>query len=390
MATAYYEATCSTGLETIASDEVLEKLKVESKTRKGRVLFKTASDVRDILKLRTISNLFVIIHDEILPDEKIPANGDCLEPLLMEVGEKCDWQLGLEKWLQMSQFNCDLNILLKKDTELKSRQPKFRVSSNRAGERHKFTSPEICSVFGHVVDTKFGWPIKMKDFDLEVMANFNENHLYIALTLSPVTLDRRNIVSTGLTTLKAATCYALLRVAKIQSGDIVIDPMAGSGAIPVECCSAWQEEWLAYAVAGELKEVPLGKCRQNLNIYKGKGPPADIMRLDVTSMPFREDSVDVFISDLPFGRRHGSKRINKTLYPALLRDMGRVARLETGRAVLLTQDFRSMNVANDKCRNLWFQKMCSFVKIGNLSCWIYLFLRSDKAYCDEDNTSSDI
>ena len=109
-------------------------------------------------------------------------------------------------------------------------------------------------------------------------------------------------------------------------------------------------------------------------------PPYDLLQLDVTSLPFRHDSIDVIVSDLPFGRRHGSKKVNSTLYPALLRDMGRVARVGSARAVLLTQDFKSMNLAYDKGRKFWFQKLCSFVKIGNLNCYIYLFLRNDTQF----------
>lgn len=378
-----YEATVTTGLESIAREEVKQKLDCDARTQQGRVWFSSNEPVEQILKLKSICNLFVVIFDEKLRDEDIPANGDCLEPLLMAVGDRCNWSTGIKKWVQMSKFGCPLDKLMTKDSGYKREQPKFRVSCNRYGPKHKFTSPEICSVFGHVVDTKFGWPIKMKEYDLEVMVNFSENHLYIGLTLSPIALDRRNIVSTGFTTLRAATCYALLRVAKIQSGDIVIDPMAGSGAIPVECCAAWEEEWFAYTIAGELKDNPLEKCRSNLEGLSQK-PPYDMMQLDVTSMPFRKSTVDVFVSDLPFGRRHGSKKLNKTLYPALLRDMARVARQGSARAVLLTQDFKSMNLAYDKCKDLWFQKLCSFVKIGNLNCYIYLFLRNSIEYDDDD------
>lgn len=387
---ATYEATVSTGLEGIAKDEVKEKLHVDAVVQKGRVLFTTDRKVRDILRLKSISNLFIIIYDENLKDEDIPNDGSCLESLLMKVGEKCCWQTGISKWQEMSEFDCKLDDIMTKDSELRVKQPKFRVSSNRYGPKHQFTSPEICSVFGHVIDTLFGWPIKMKDYDLEVMCNFNVNHLYVAITLSPKSLDRRHIVETGLTTLKAATCYALLRVAKIQTGDIVVDPMAGSGAIPVECCASWNDEWFAYTLGGELKDVPLAKSRVNLNIFQDNRPPSDLLKLDVTCLPFRQDSIDVFVSDLPFGRRHGSKRVNRTLYPALLTEMARVSRVKSGRAVLLTQDLKSMNVASDKNRDYWFQKMCQFVKIGNLSCYIYLFLRTSNCFLiNKDNITVD-
>lgn len=378
---ANYEATVSTGLESIAKEEVREKLNVDATTQKGRIWFSSDEPVERILKLKSICNLFVIIYNNQLNDSEIPEDENCLEPLLMKVGDQCDWHTGIMKWRQINDFKCEITKLMTKNVDFKHEQPKFRVSCNRYGPKHKFTSPQICSVFGHVVDTKFGWPIKMKDYDLEVMVNFSVNHLYLGLTLTPIALDRRNIVVTGYTTLRAATCYALLKLAKIQCGDIVIDPMAGSGAIPVECCYSWAEEWLAYTIAGEIGVTALEKCKINLDAIQHK-PPFDIMQLDVTTLPFRLDSIDVFVSDLPFGVRHGSKKNNKTLYPDLLRDMGRVARVESARAVLLTQDSKSMNYAYDKNRDLWCQKSCSFVKIGNLNCYIYLFQRNSIPFVD--------
>lgn len=380
MTIAKYEATVATGLENIAKEEARDKLGAEAITQQGRIWFSSDLPVNKILDLKSINNVYVILHSVHLSEESMPQNAAELEGLLMDIGEKCDWATGLEKWREMNGLSGPIDKILTKCENNREDQPKFRVSSNRFSPKHKFTSPEICSIFGHVVDTKLGWPIKLKDFELEIMANFNENHLYVAFTLSTKSLDRRNIVETGYTTLKAPTCYALLRVAKIQPGDIVMDPMAGSGAIPAENCSLWAEEWSTFTLAGEIVQIPLQKCQTNMKPFERA--PKDLLLLDVTSMPFKTNSIDVFVSDLPFGRRHGSKRANKTLYPALMREMGRLARLKTGRAVLLTQDFNSMNIAYDRTKNLWFQKLCTFVKVGNLNCYIYLFLRNDSEYKD--------
>lgn len=379
---ASFEATVTTGLEPIAAEEIKEKLSVEATTQQGRILFQSQSEVREICKLKCINNLFVVIYDKILDDSDMPQDEKTLEELLTRIGQECDWRVGLQKWQEVCQTKFDMNNLMKKDENLRAKQPKFRVSSNRHGKQHKFTSPEICSTFGSVVDSIFGWPIKMKQYDMEIMCNFNENHIYVALTLTQESLDCRHIVEPGLTTLRGPTCYALLRLAKIQTGDIVIDPMAGSGAIPVECCRAWEDnEWYAYTIGGEIQDKSVKKSRVNLNIFQDEDrPPLDLLQLDVTSLPFRQETIDVFVSDLPFGKRHGSKRINMTLYPALLNDMARVSRLITGRAVLLTQDFKSMNLAMQENKEYWKQKSCQFVKVGNLNCYMYHLTRSDSVF----------
>merc|ERR1711971_214437 len=64
----------------------------------------------------------------------------------------------------------------------------------------------------------------------------------------------------------------------------------------------------------------------------------DKMRLrvcDATAMPLPDNCIDVVVSDLPFGRQHGSLAINAELYPRLLSEIARVMR-PAGRATLLT------------------------------------------------------
>lgn len=77
-------------------------------------------------------------------------------------------------------------------------------------------------------------------------------------------------------------------------------------------------------------------------IKKGKSMPIDVAQWDATRLPLREQCVDIMVSDLPFGKRIGSKTDNRVLYFHALLEMARVTRIKTGRAVLLTYDHRSM------------------------------------------------
>lgn len=70
--------------------------------------------------------------------------------------------------------------------------------------------------------------------------------------------------------------------------------------------------------------------------------PIDVAQWDATRLPLREQCVDIMVSDLPFGKRIGSKTDNRVLYFHTLLEMARVTRIKTGRAVLLTYDHRSM------------------------------------------------
>ena len=68
----------------------------------------------------------------------------------------------------------------------------------------------------------------------------------------------------------------------------------------------------------------------------------DVAQWDATKLPLRSQCVDVVVSDLPFGKRIGSKTDNRVLYYRSLVELARVTRMKTGRAVLLTYDKGNM------------------------------------------------
>lgn len=73
----------------------------------------------------------------------------------------------------------------------------------------------------------------------------------------------------------------------------------------------------------------------------------DVAQWDCTRLPLRSQCVDVVVSDLPFGKRIGRKADNRVLYYNSLVELARVTRMNTGRAVLLTCDTKSMIKVRD-------------------------------------------
>ena len=90
--------------------------------------------------------------------------------------------------------------------------PNFRCTCYRTGENiHKFSSCDVAKHVGGLVQEKFGWGVKMKDFDIEVVINIDLNNVYVCLGLTHQSLFRRNIEHFGPTTLRATICASLLQ-----------------------------------------------------------------------------------------------------------------------------------------------------------------------------------
>lgn len=102
----------------------------------------------------------------------------------------------------------------------------------------------------------------------------------------------------------------------------------------------------------------------------------DNLQWDATCLPLKTDAIDVFISDLPFGKKNGSMKKNWQLYPDLLKEMARVCRTKTGRAVLLTKDKKAMARAYGQSVKYWRRKYTYWINIGGLQAAIYLLQRT--------------
>ncbi|XP_072328194.1 tRNA (guanine(6)-N2)-methyltransferase THUMP3 isoform X3 [Scyliorhinus torazame] len=201
---------------------------------------------------------------------------------------------------------------------------RFRVTCNRSGEKHSFTSMEAAREFGGAVQDLFQWKADMTKFDVEILLNIHENEVVIGIALTEESLHKRNITHFGPTTLRSTLAYGMLRI-------------------------TW-------------------------------GLPLDVIQWDICNLPLKTSSVDVVISDMPFGKRMGSRRKNWDLYPACLKEMGRICRPETGRAALLTQDKKCFIKAMSRMGHLWKKSHTVWVNVGGLHAAVYLLKRTGLSF----------
>eukprot|EP00271_Cylindrocystis_brebissonii_P001869 TRINITY_DN12186_c0_g3_i1.p1 TRINITY_DN12186_c0_g3~~TRINITY_DN12186_c0_g3_i1.p1 ORF type:complete len:519 (+),score=90.13 TRINITY_DN12186_c0_g3_i1:79-1557(+) len=153
------------------------------------------------------------------------------------------------------------------------------------------------------------------------------------------------------TALKPSTAYALLQLAHIEPGHIVLDPMCGGGTIPLEAA-----DWLGSRIAalgGDNDEFAVEAARKNSEALYGRPPPSseevgnarwrpltsgsDLAVWDVCRLPVRTGSIDRLLCDMPFGVRCGSVRMREQLSPRIAREVARVLPPSTGRAILMGQ-----------------------------------------------------
>lgn len=432
-------ATVPTGFEHTAAEEVKEKIGVDARISKdrGRIYFPITTDkLFQVHLLRSVDNLFVVVEEYDHYQFKQSKEETLME--LQQLASKLPWTDALEVWklnrtlkkkkghrkggnANKVKPNSDASNAAAADAEQQelpqvssaaegqtkaesapesenapesetceqdsqesapeTKVIKFRVTCNRAGDKHSFSSNEAARDFGGAVQEFFQWKADMTKFDIEVLLNIHNEEVVIGIALTEESLHRRNISHFGPTTLRSTLCYGMLRLCKPQESDIILDPMCGTGAIPLEGAIEFNS---SFYIAGDNNDMAVNRTVNNIShIQKRRtdkgsasGLPIDTVQWDLCNLPMRTSSVDIIITDMPFGKRMGSRKKNWDLYPSCLREMARVCRPGSGKAVLLTQDKKCFSKAISRMGGLWRKLHTVWVNVGGLHAGVYLLKRT--------------
>jgi 23S rRNA G2445 N2-methylase RlmL len=121
--------------------------------------------------------------------------------------------------------------------------------------------------------------------------------------------------------LQATVAHVMAQLTRPAASDICLNLCCGSGTLLIERAALGPASRL---IGCDIDPYALACAERNI---AAANYPIELHAWDATTVPLPDNSVDVLLADLPFGIRVGSHRTNEALYPALLREAGRVAKL---------------------------------------------------------------
>jgi 23S rRNA G2445 N2-methylase RlmL len=220
-------------------------------------------------------------------------------------------------------------------------QPTFCVRACRRNTRckHKYTRVDVERTVGAAIHERFGWPVSLKEPELNVYVEVADDTAVVAIGLRPEASfkARRRVemeAGMGATPLRRSTCYAMIHLCALEPGAVCVDAMAGTGSLPIEGAINFSN---AVHMGGDISTEDVKKARHSAALQCAN---VCFVPWDSCRLPLRPSSVDAVCTDLPFGRRHGSHQQNQSLYPRALREYARVVRTG-GRAVMLVMDYKT-------------------------------------------------
>lgn len=295
----YVAETCY-GLEDICQKELEEKLKI-SKSQvfeiRGFVSFENEK-LEKYEQLRSVYNIY-----EYLGKTKLTEKRESLKRII-----------------EFFRKNPPEDLLSAKS---------FRVTCSRYGH-HEFKSIEVERFVGEYFYENFHIPVDLRNPDKELFVKIVGNTAYLMLKHNKKPLEKRNYrVFLHPTAADPILAYGMFRLAEIKEGEIVVDPMCGSGTILIESALEFPK---AKYFGIDISEKFLEGAKQNAKVA-GVDHLIKFIHGDCRNLESYFEKIDKIITNPPYGVKMGNEKSVKGLYYKFLESAGKVVR-ENGRIVL--------------------------------------------------------
>jgi len=232
------------------------------------------------------------------------------------------------------------------ETRIETYIPKlatFAVRSNRAGEGHPYTSMDIARIVGEAVietaKSRLGKApaVRLNSPSIVVYAEaIDDEFLFgILLTGERSRHRRRYRIYDHPAALKPTLAYAMLRISGARDGNTILDPMCGGGTIAIEAAMAFPGSSVICMdinkshIRGAVLNARAARVEDRIRFLHGD---ARLMHEIVGA-----SSVDVIVSNPPYGIRLGDRGSVRRLYRGFIPSISKTLK-PGGRATLITTE----------------------------------------------------
>ncbi|EMP36583.1 THUMP domain-containing protein 2, partial [Chelonia mydas] len=206
---------------------------------------------------------------------------------------------------------------IEKSVESDNRSFSFRVSCRCSGTIAKvFTSQEVGKVLGITLIKQLGWKADLRNPDLELFVHLNDIYSVVGIPVFRLPLATREYIRTA--GLRSTVAWAMASLAEINAGAFVLDPMCGLGTILLEAAKEWPN---VHYLGADINDSQLQGAHENIKAA-GLMDKIELLKASVIALPLPSESVDVVISDIPFGKKFKITKDTKLLQN-ILREMER-------------------------------------------------------------------
>lgn len=308
------------GLEAVAADEIVRDLGGEvKKTSKGVVVFRVDSLDSRLLKLRTVEDVFLLGWGS----DDLTRKAVDLKSIQTWTSKNVDWQ-------KLLAIHHTIHARPKS-------KPTWRLVTQMDGLRgYRRTDAGEAMSRGLAGVFPASWKPAITNASVEIWLTIVEETAVCGMRLSDRTMRHRPWKTEHrAASLRPSIAAAMVRLAGASPGDIVLDPMCGTGTIP-----------------GEMIELSKSRKAGHIEIWCGDNDadaimaseanlrrlgPTMLTRWDTTRLPLARASVDRIVCNPPFGKQMSSRDEIEALYKRLVFEWNRALK-PGGRVVVIVSE----------------------------------------------------
>lgn len=214
------------------------------------------------------------------------------------------------------------------------------------------------------------WRLNSAEAPLEVWLHQVGRTAHISLRLTSSShRNRGGRVTEREAALRPTIAAALVWMSNPGDDDVFLDPMCGSGTILLERALVGRHGLL---LGGDIDPTAVKVALAN---FGPRHRPVRIERMDARRLPFENDSVDKFVSNLPWGHQVGNLDELPVLYTAVLAEAVRVVR-GGGKIVLLSSQGKLLKRAILATRGVKLEQTVSNIEVLGRRADIFVLSRS--------------
>jgi tRNA (guanine6-N2)-methyltransferase len=335
-----FDAIVTEELKNLPEHAVIQEQLVHA-GRNGMLIVEYHGDIADLLKLRTVDDVFVLVayYNDLPP--KYAALKAIKERLLMSAS------VG-------SATRSVRALYPKRGGEGKMR---FRVIARQQGEM-PYRRVDLQEAVGKGIGQRQDFRWRLAEDGLEFWVTQSHEVAIVGLRVSDETMRHRTYKINHIeASLRPTAAAAMVMLTKPKPTDIFLDPMCGAGTTLIE-----------RALFGRYQELHGGDINPEAveTALANVGPrykPISIQEWDARALPLDEASVTAVTCNLPFGVQISTPEENRRLYPAVMKELKRVMQIGA-RAALLTNDMRAINRALERTSGMYLAQQHTVIILG--------------------------
>lgn len=295
---ARFAAACTRGLEEFAASEIKAKANGSSnfEIKEGIIFFDFEGDYPVLLSLRQIDDIFVLIK------------------MLTGITRYRHSLNKIRKQAAKSDFSGAIEIIRK---IRRLHDETFSVDADYIGRRD-YKEKEIEDAAADSIANLTGFGYLKEGFgSLHYTVILRPDIAFIGMSAGNLPLHIASKIITVPGSLKNSIACTMLEIAEAGKKDIVIDPMCGSGVIPLEAAKLG-----AKAVAGDIDAERIEIAKKNCEGEKD----IELHVWDAADTKLKDNLADKIISNLPFGKQAAIAGFDESFFDGFLKEMIRVSK----------------------------------------------------------------